>query len=94
MGAREDHIVIGGSARLAAASELRSDIVPACEGRDGADPGVGAGEAMRFHFDMETMEAKRRLGPDVAYEKKAYPSEFPRPLSLHACGTDDSIHAT
>ena len=85
MGAREDHIVIGGSARLAAASELRSDIVPACEGRDGADPGAGAGEAMRFHFDMETMEAEHVLGPDVICARKAYPSQFPWPPLLRAC---------
>ena len=91
MGAREDHIVIGGSARLAAASELRSDIVPACEGRDGADPGVGAGEAMRFHFNMETMEEERLLGPDVAYERKAYPCEFPWRPSLHVCSSDDNM---
>ena len=44
MGAREDHIVIGGDARPAAAPELPSDMPPACEGRDGADPGAGAGE--------------------------------------------------
>ena len=52
------------------------------------------GRAARFLLDMETMVAERQLGPDVAYERKAYPSEFPRPLSLHACSTNDSIHAT
>ena len=53
------------------------------------------GRAARFLLDMETMVAERQLGPDVAYERKAYPSEFPWPPSLLACSwTDDNARTT
>ncbi|CAL5091021.1 unnamed protein product [Urochloa decumbens] len=51
------------------------------------------GRALRFRLDMDTMEAERLLGPDVIIyldSRTAYPSEFPWPLSLHACCGDDN----
>ncbi|KAF8772340.1 hypothetical protein HU200_005878 [Digitaria exilis] len=48
------------------------------------------GTSMRFHLDMDTMEAERLPGCDLGFMRKEFPSEFPWPPTLRACTNDNA----